>query len=104
MKVHPADVDAVVERFEETADVCTFAVDDALFGEDVGIAVVLRSDGPDVLRRLHDWTARHLAAHQMPVRWYELAEIPRTSRGKVNRETVAERCAELAPVDPLATR
>lgn len=101
MKVHPADIDAVVERFEGTADVCTFACEDPLLGENVAIAVVLRSEGPDVLRRLHEWTASHLAKHQMPVRWYVLPEIPRTSRGKVNRKVVAEHCAGLRPVDPL---
>ena len=100
MKVHPADIDAVVERFEETTDVCTFACPDALLGENVGIAVVLRTDHPDVLRRLYQWTASHLAQHQMPVRWYLLPEIPRTSRGKINRQHVADRCADLGPVDP----
>jgi acyl-CoA synthetase (AMP-forming)/AMP-acid ligase II len=100
MKIHPADVDAVVERFEETADVCTFACDDPLLGENVGIAVVLRSESPEVMKRLHDWTAGHLAKHQMPVRWYVVPEIPRTSRGKVNRQVVAEHCASLHPVDP----
>lgn len=100
MKVHPSDIDAVVERFEDATDVCTFAVPDALLGENVGIAVVLRSDHADVLRRLHAWTARHLAEHQMPVRWWVLPEIPRTSRGKINRRHVAERCAGLAPLEP----
>jgi acyl-CoA synthetase (AMP-forming)/AMP-acid ligase II len=100
MKIHPADVDAVVEQFEQTTDVCTFACEDPLFGENVGVAVVLRSESPEVLRRLHEWAASRLAAHQMPVRWYLVPEIPRTSRGKINRRVVAERCASLSPVDP----
>jgi acyl-CoA synthetase (AMP-forming)/AMP-acid ligase II len=41
MKVHPADIDAVVERFAGTKDVCSFGFDDSLYGQDVGIAVVL---------------------------------------------------------------
>ena len=32
-------------------------------------------------------------------RWYIVDEIPRTSSGKVNRATVAERCAVRAPVE-----
>jgi hypothetical protein len=36
----------------------------------------------------------------MPQRWYLLDEIPRSSRGKVNRASVAARCADLAPLDP----
>jgi acyl-CoA synthetase (AMP-forming)/AMP-acid ligase II len=100
MKIHPADVDAVAERFEQTVDVCTFAFEDALLGEDVGMAVVLRDATPSTLRRLRDWMAEHLARHQMPRRWYMVDEIPRTSRGKINRAAVAARCAGLTPVDP----
>jgi len=104
MKVYPADVDAVVERFDQTVDVCTFAVEDALLGEDVGMAVVLRSADPAVLGRLHDWMAEHLARHQLPRRCYVVDEIPRTSRGKVNRSAVAARCADLQPVDLRSVR
>ncbi len=103
MKVHPSDIDAVVERFEHTMDVCTFAIDDALLGEDVGLAVVLGKTAPDVLAQLQAWMAKHLARHQMPRKWYLLDEIPRTSRGKVNRSAVASRCAGLQPVEIGAT-
>jgi acyl-CoA synthetase (AMP-forming)/AMP-acid ligase II len=99
MKVYPADVDAVVERFERTVDVCTFAVADTLLGEDIGVAVVLESTDAAVIRQLHDWAAERLAKHQMPRRWYVVDEIPRTSRGKLNRKQVAERCATLQPLD-----
>ena len=99
MKVHPGDIDAVVERFEETTDVCTFGFDEPLQGEDVGIAVVLRSTDEATLRRLYEWTRLHLAKHQLPQRWYVVDEIPRTSRGKVNRGTVAQSCAALKAVD-----
>src|SRR6185295_15571857 len=70
MKVYPGDVDAVVERFDGTVDVCTFAITDALLGEEVGIAVVLESADPATIGRLHAWVERHLAKHQMPKRWY----------------------------------
>jgi acyl-CoA synthetase (AMP-forming)/AMP-acid ligase II len=99
MKVYPGDIDAVVDRFDEAVDVCTFAIEDRLLGEDVAMAVVLRRADPETLQRLHDWMARHLAKHQMPRRWYLVDEIQRTSRGKINRAAVAARCADLPPVD-----
>ncbi len=99
MKVYPADIDAVIERFPATTDVCAFAYPETLLGEDVGVAVVLGNDDPATLLSLHDWTNRHLARHQVPQRWYVLSEIPRTSRGKVSRTAVAERCAEAVPVN-----
>ena len=99
MKVHPADIDAVAERFEQSPDVCTFGFEDPLLGENVGIAVVLKEPDDENLRNLIHWLRQHLGKHQMPQRWYLLDEIPRTSRGKVNRSHVAQKCALLKPVD-----
>jgi long-chain acyl-CoA synthetase len=98
MKVYPGGVDAVVERFTGTVDVCTFVIQDPLLGEDVGVAVVLESATDTALVELHRWTATHLAAHQRPRSWYVLEEIPRTSHGKVNRASVAAYCANKNPV------
>lgn len=99
MKVYPGDVDAVVERFGDTIDVCTFAVEDALLGEDIGVAVVLGRKDDDTLRSLYQWSAQHLAQHQLPKRWYLVDEIPRTSRGKINRAAVGASCVSLQAVD-----
>jgi len=99
MKVYPGDVDAVIERCEEALDGCTFGYDDGQGQEEVGLAVVLKSGGDAAIRALYAWARRHLAAHQVPRRWYVVDEIPRTSRGKVNRAQLAARCAGLRPVD-----
>jgi acyl-CoA synthetase (AMP-forming)/AMP-acid ligase II len=99
MKIYPADIDSVAERFDAVSDVCAFGFDDPLQGECVGMAVVLKSTDDAKVRELHAWMSRHLAKHKLPERWYVLDDIPRTSRGKMNRDTVAKRCAELQPVD-----
>jgi len=104
LKIYPADIDSVIERFPATTDVCTFAYPESLVGEDVGAAVVLGDAADATLLDLFDWTNRHLARHQVPQRWYVLAEIPRTSRGKVNRSVVAKQCAGLTPVNVAALR
>ena len=78
MKVHPADIDSVIERFAATRDVCTFAFPEVLLGEDVGVAVVLSAADDATVLELYDWTTRHLARHQIPQRWYS----SRTSRGR----------------------
>jgi acyl-CoA synthetase (AMP-forming)/AMP-acid ligase II len=100
-KIYPGDIDGVIERFDDTVDVCSFGFFDPLHGEDVGVAVVLQSSSEEALVRLHRWAAKHLAVHQMPQRWYLVKEFPRISSGKVNRRDVADFCATLAPV-PLA--
>jgi acyl-CoA synthetase (AMP-forming)/AMP-acid ligase II len=99
MKIHPGDIDAVAERYEQTLDVCTFGYEDPLLGENVGIAVVLKSTSDEHFRGLYNWLKEHLANFQMPQRWYLLDEIPRTSRGKINRSNVAQMCADRMPAD-----
>lgn len=99
MKIYPADVDAVVERFDKASDVCTFAIEDAMYGQIVGLAVVLADTGDDTVRALHTWMQHHLAEPKMPSRWWAVAEIARTSRGKINREAVRDACTAQAPLD-----
>jgi acyl-CoA synthetase (AMP-forming)/AMP-acid ligase II len=101
-KIYPADVDAVVERFPKTKDVCTFALDDPTYGQNVGMALVLDDASEGTIGALHAWMKQHLAEPKMPVRWYLVDAIPRTSRGKINRDTVKARCGEIAPVDLAA--
>ena len=98
-KIYPGDVDAVVEQFDGVTDVCTFAVDDALYGQNVGMAVCLRDRDDETVRGLHRWMKERLAEPKMPVRWFVVGEIPRTSRGKVNREQVKRACESLAPLE-----
>ena len=99
MKIYPGDIDAVAERFEGTVDVCTFGFEDSLYGQNVGLAVVLKDASDAGFHQLHEWLARHLGKHQMPARWYVLDEMPRTSRGKINRAQVAQKCEKGKPVD-----
>jgi acyl-CoA synthetase (AMP-forming)/AMP-acid ligase II len=99
MKVYPGDVDAVAERFEQTVDVCTFAIEDPLLGENVGMAFVLKNPDEENLRTFVRHLHGYLGKHQMPQRFYLVDEIPRTSRGKVNRSVVAQKCGTLDPLD-----
>jgi acyl-CoA synthetase (AMP-forming)/AMP-acid ligase II len=98
-KIYPGDIEAVVERFAGATDVCCFALEDKLYGQAVGMAVVLAPPCEDNLRDLHAWMKRHLAEFQMPSRWYAVDTIARTSRGKVNRDAIATSCSKLTPVD-----
>ena len=99
MKIYPADVDTVVEQFTQTSDVATFGFDEPRYGQEVGMAVVLKDQEQATVRALYQWMQNHLAEHKMPVRWYLLDAIPRTSRGKINRSIVMEQCLKLTPLN-----
>jgi acyl-CoA synthetase (AMP-forming)/AMP-acid ligase II len=99
MKIYPADIDEVAERFATTLDVCTFRIDDEFYGENVGIALVLKDRSDASIRDLYAWMDSHLADHKLPVCWYLRDEIPRTSRGKINRDSVMLACKNDKPMD-----
>jgi acyl-CoA synthetase (AMP-forming)/AMP-acid ligase II len=99
LKVFPADVDEIIEQYGSTRDVCTFGFEDHFYGENVGLAVVLADTADETILGLYDWIVAHLAEHKHPVKWYLLEEIPRTSRGKINRDSVRQACQSVPPLD-----
>ena len=99
MKIYPSDIDAVVERFERATDVCAFPLDDPIYGQSVGMAVVLADRSDDSIRALHARMTAQLAEHKLPSKWWALEEIPRTSRGKLNRAAVKAACEQQAALD-----
>jgi acyl-CoA synthetase (AMP-forming)/AMP-acid ligase II len=99
MKIYPADIDTIVERFDRTTDVCAFAVDDSIYGQNVGMGVVLAETDDGTIRALYRWMRIHLAEPKMPARWWIVDAIPRTSRGKINRDAVRVACMDRTPLD-----
>jgi len=99
MKIYPSDIDAVVERFDRVTDVCAFPIEDPVYGQTPGIAVVLADQDPNTIRELYAWMKSHLADHKLPSRWWVVGEIPRTSRGKINRDAVRAACEKQSPLD-----
>lgn len=98
MRIHPGDIDNVVERFPATKDVCTFGMEGSRWGQCVAVAVVLDDRSPAMLTSLRTWVDERLTDHSVPERWYFIDAIPVTSRGHVNRDELARRCAALEPV------
>jgi long-chain acyl-CoA synthetase len=73
MKVYPGDVDAVFEQFEDVADVCCFGYEgDPLYGQNVGVAVVLKESGRERISDLYQWVEKRLAKFQLPAQWFLL--------------------------------
>ena len=93
MKVHPEDIDILLERNETVQEACAFAIADAVMGEAVGVAVVPNGDGFD-LNALKAWCAERIVREKIPDRWFIIDEIPKTDRGKINRSVVAAKCLE----------
>jgi acyl-CoA synthetase (AMP-forming)/AMP-acid ligase II len=97
-KIYPADIDSVVQRFEQTIEAVTFGVEDALYGQEVAIALSLKEIDHRTIRSLYRWLKLHLAEHKIPRRWYLLDAIPRTSRGKVDHSELMKQCLGMQPL------
>ncbi len=90
LKVHPEDVDILLERHPGVAEACTFGAPDPVAGETVAVAVVLEAG--QSLDDVKSWCAERLVREKNPERWFVLDAIPRTDRGKINRDSVAQSC------------
>lgn len=90
-KISPEEIDLLLERHSAVAEACTFAIEDTLAGQIVAVAVRLNDDNTTV-PRLKDWVAANIRRECVPERWFEIEEIPKTDRGKLNRDHVRDYC------------
>ncbi|KAL8687176.1 MAG: hypothetical protein Q9218_006576, partial [Villophora microphyllina] len=93
-KISPVEVDNVIARHPNVQDVVCFAMEDEMYGEDVGCAVVLREDGGDTgklrERDLQKWVRGKVAPLKVPKKIWFVETIAKTATGKVQRRMVAE--------------
>jgi acyl-CoA synthetase (AMP-forming)/AMP-acid ligase II len=99
IKVHPADIEAAVQELASTLEVCSFAYDDPLYGQNVALALALDPANSESIREIYLGLTARLAPHQIPARWYAVSRIARTANGKIDRQETARRCAALTPLD-----
>lgn len=92
IKVYPEDVELLLEQNADLRDACVFRVPDEIAGETVGAAISVHDRTSFDLRALKSWCSERLAKDKIPEVWFVVDEIPRTDRGKVNREAVAASC------------
>lgn len=87
-KVQPAEIDMLLERHPSIAEACTFAIPDPVSGEIVAVAVRLAPGSSETEQSLRAWCLERLRREAAPERWFFVDDIPKTSRGKVSRDTV----------------
>lgn len=92
IKVHPEEIDVLLERHPDVAEACTFGVPDEISGEIVGAAVVLTRGSQASKETLRRWCVERTRRENAPEIWFILSDIPKTSRGKIDRRQVIETC------------
>jgi oxalate---CoA ligase len=90
--IAPAEIEQVLVSHPAVRDAVCFGIEDDKYGELVAAAVTLDRDAEP--RELIDHCRERLAAFKVPARIDVVAEIPRTSTGKLQRRRVAEAVAQ----------
>lgn len=116
-KISPIELDNVIGTHPSVAEVVSFAIPSEMYGQEVGVAVVVK-DGRSLSEKdIMDFVASKTAKFKVPQRvrrpWFTLLEltniglqvwiqkeIPKTATGKVQRRKVAD--AMLAKDEPKA--
>ncbi|ELR08549.1 hypothetical protein VC83_04047 [Pseudogymnoascus destructans] len=89
-KISPIELDNVLARHPAVSEAVSFAIPDELYGQDIGVAIVLKPGqklGEDELR---GWVSEKLAKFKIPKKVYFTEVMPKTATGKIQRRIVAE--------------
>ena len=86
--IYPAEVDFVLMSHPDVAEACTVGIKDTILGETVAACVVRNNDSSLTEDALIAHAREHLVAYKCPERIVFVEQIPKTSRGKVNRSTL----------------
>ncbi len=92
IKIQPEEIDLLLERHPAVVECCAFGIDDRISGETVAAAIRL-ADGAEIgAKELRQWCSERIRRVSVPEKWFFVAEIPKTDRGKINRERVRDFC------------
>jgi acyl-CoA synthetase (AMP-forming)/AMP-acid ligase II len=98
-KISPIELDNTIAQHPKVSEAVSFAIDDEMYGQDVGVAVVLK-DGQDMQAdELRNWMVDRVAKFKLPKKVRQVTNpsqifftdvMPKTATGKVQRRIVAE--------------
>ena len=95
-KISPIEIDNLVASHPAVAEAVSFAIEDEVYGQDVGVAVVLKKGeergekGEMGAEDVRDWVKRKAAKFKIPRKVYFTDVMPKTATGKVQRRMVAK--------------
>jgi acyl-CoA synthetase (AMP-forming)/AMP-acid ligase II len=95
IKIPAEEIDALLERHPDIEEACAFSLPDSLSGETVAAAIVFKDGAVSDTLAIRQWCEEHIRREAVPSKLFVLPVLPRTDRGKLNRDVVRE--ASLSP-------
>ncbi|KAF4994784.1 hypothetical protein FDECE_12989 [Fusarium decemcellulare] len=89
-KISPIELDNVLTRHPKVGEAVSFAIPDEVYGQDIGVAVVLKNGQKLTAEELKAWVAERSAKFKVPKKVYFTEVMPKTATGKIQRRIVAE--------------
>ncbi|RQM05493.1 hypothetical protein DH86_00001527 [Scytalidium sp. 3C] len=89
-KISPIELDNVITRHPAVSEAVSFAIPDEMYGQEVGVAIVLKSGQKLGDQELKDWVADKVAKFKVPKKIYFTDNMPKTATGKIQRRIVAD--------------
>lgn len=96
MKISPEEIDLLLERHPDVAEACTFGLPDDVSGEIVAAAIRLEPGATSDVPALRIFCTERIRREAVPERFFIVDEIPKSERGKLQRDTVRDACLTLA--------
>ena len=88
-KISPGEIDVVLLSNSKVLEAASFGESDAIYGEKVQAAVILRPGMEATEGELRDYCRAKLSAFEVPERIYIVADFPRTAKGSTDRHALA---------------
>jgi len=95
IKVTPEDIDLILEKHPHIIESCTFGMPDDFAEEIVATAIIVKGNYNILSHDIYKWTCKYISDYKAPKVWFNVNEIPKTPRGKINREEVAKYCSKI---------
>jgi oxalate---CoA ligase len=89
-KISPGEIETVLLSNPKVLDAESFGESDAIYGENVQAAVILRPGMEATEGELRDYSRTRLSVFEVPERIHIVSDFPRTAKGSTDRRALAE--------------
>src|SRR5207302_9631695 len=92
--IAPREVEEVLESYPAVREAAVIGRPDPVYGEQVVAYIVVNGPmTPELAKALHEYAARRLSAHKVPVDFIAVDSLPKNALGKVEHRLLQERDA-----------